>query len=211
MEYIGNLENCRIYQQEDGTICADLNCTRIKTYTDLPKPKVMFILKDIQFVLTYWVCTFGFIIFPTLLATAPDERVEFGTACIWLAAITAFIVSTAGLFMARAGCEDEGPFWGHCMGCVLGQIAAALILWLDTDMILRYEPANFIVSYLIPILVIRFVVSLILVWWRDRAEADESPIQLRQYGWIGFPKIKEPDPQPDPEAGSDTAAAENTT
>lgn len=195
MEYIGNLENCRIYQQEDGTICADLNCTRIKSYTDLPKPKVMFILKDIQFVLTYWVCAIGFIVFLTLSLTAPDERAEFGKVCIWLAAIIAFIVSTAGLFMARAGCDDEGPFWGHCLGCVLGQIASALILWLDTDMILRYEPTNFIVSYLFPILALRFVISLIWVWWRDRSENDESPIQLRQYGWISFPKLTVPAPQ----------------
>lgn len=35
MEYIGNLENCRIYQQEDGTICADMNCTSIKTYRNI--------------------------------------------------------------------------------------------------------------------------------------------------------------------------------
>lgn len=190
MEYIGNLENCRIYQQEDGTICADLNCTSIKTHTERPKPSILPILDGMRLMVKMWIYLIVLVFF-TFLLEVPTEELSTLGATGW---ITLFSIFSEILFGAKICLDflsEKKNTFLRIVGGILGLIVAAILFYIDADMILLFNGKTlcFIPHYVAAIVGLGAVKCVIELLWERKHGECESPIQLRNYGWISFPKL----------------------
>lgn len=213
MEYIGNLENCPVFKREDGSFLADMSFARITVPAKRGEPWFLPILDGMRRMITLWLCI-TILVFLTFLISIPQNEWEMlSNVKGWIVAISFLTVTAFGCSIILDTMRGVENAFLRVYGGISGGIVSILIFYLDAGTILQFNAntLTFIPHYVAVIVVLGVVKWVIALLWERKYGEYESPIQLRQYGWIGFPKITVPEPQSASETASDTAAAENTT
>lgn len=191
-EYIGNLENCRLYREEDGTIYANMIGTCVRKPP--AQSEIGVLLKGMRLALTVWVRGIGFFILVLLLAATPELRTQFSRMVLLRLSIFPMVLSSA-IYIGQGAINNDRTWASDC-GYILGQIVSFALLYFSADWILQfnYQTLIFVPIYAVPIIVLKFAEWMILVpAWKSANEDNERA--LCQYGWISFPKISDPKSQ----------------